>query len=100
MRVFNVKLTDVVKTVYDLSSPQGMGYLHYQPGPLPDDVAEKLVASCRGKYLSLDYVSGRACKFFAEIVPGGIMIEDDRWFDHSLADLNELFKRLEVLEQK
>lgn len=41
--ITGVNLKEFAKEVYNLSGPQGMGTIHYIPGPLSDDVAEEIV---------------------------------------------------------
>ena len=86
-------LPKVIAKAYELSQPQGMGFLHAKPGEIPDDVLQQiLVRSDAGdnqyrKAIRLDYVQGRAIKlgihFDAEA--GSYYLEDTGhgWYDHS-----------------
>jgi len=93
--VTGVDIKELIKKAYELSKPQGLGFLHYTPGELTEeevnDILAKSVSNSRyNKGLHLDYVKGRSLKFhmFQE--------EDDRvyiyspWYDHSDAQLKEL----------
>ena len=91
------KLVDLAKAAYDLSNPQGLGHLHFQPGGLTDDEAKQLVERCaKDKFcaLSMDYVKGRACKFTVYRREGKLWINKDRWFDHSEHQLKVLHQRV------
>lgn len=94
------KLDAVIRAAYDLSRPQGMGYLHFQEGPLPDDVLTQIKATAHSRIVaSMDYVRGRAVKQGVYRSDDGLLyIEADRWFDHSIDDLRELAKRAELGE--
>ena len=81
----------VVKEVYNLSVPQGMGFLHYQEGGLSDEGAKRCIISNR---ISMVYVKGRACKFHANIEGNTVTFADDFWYDHSTAALEMLIQRL------
>lgn len=48
----------VIMALYDSARPQGMGYLHFEPGPLPGGEAEAATLVGRG----LDYLHGRVMK--------------------------------------
>jgi len=86
-------LPKVIAKAYELSQPQGMGFLHAKPGGIPDEVLQQiLVRSDAGdnqyrKEIRLDYVQGRAIKlgigFDAEA--GTYYLEDrgNGWYDHS-----------------
>lgn len=95
------KLTTVLAAAFDLSSPQGMGFLHYQPGnakpELFQEVVDEAVAADPAKpffkSISLDYVQGRACKFNVHYDKDGWYIEGPRWYDHSPEALLELVNR-------
>lgn len=85
-------LVAVVKAAYELSRPQGMGLMHFTPGPLSDEQAQQIVdqQSKTGRIaLSLDYVNGRAVKLT-------VFREDDKlfvygpWFDHTEAQFERL----------
>jgi len=96
IEITGADLKDVAKHVYDLSSPQGMGFLHYQEGGLADEDAEKLIDHDDDRCpLSMDYVHGRACKFTVFQEDGKLFIRKS-WFDHSESDLSELLKRIGV----
>lgn len=49
----------VLKALYAAARPQGMGFLHYTPGPMRDEAADAMIAS---KHLYFDYVDGRVMK--------------------------------------
>ena len=55
-----LRKAEVLKALYDNASPQGMGLLHYTPGPMPLDEAERLITQASDLYF--DYVRGRVIK--------------------------------------
>ena len=79
----------LVKRVYDLSRPQGLGMLHFVPGPLSDDEAKAFIED--DGTVSMDYVSGRACKFNVFEENGKLFISDS-WYDHTDGQLAELLR--------
>lgn len=87
--ITGVDLVAFVRAVYERSVPQGMGILHYQPGPLPEDVAAELVHKEGPIAVSLDYVQGRACKMVVWR-EGERLLVAPRWFDHSDSNFDAL----------
>ena len=95
-KVKELDLVKFVQDVYSLSSPQGLGFLHYQPGDITTEQATKLVARFvedERIALSLDYVLGRACKMVVFRSKGGGYELPDSWFDHTESQYAELLKR-------
>jgi len=94
--VTDVDLKQFAKDVYDLSVPQGMGFLHFKLGhTLPEEEAEELVARSQdevSRALDMDYVHGRACKMSVLRRDGRLVINDD-WYDHTDHQLRELLSR-------
>jgi hypothetical protein len=96
--VTGIDLVKFAQDVYDLSSPQGLGFIHATPAPLADDEARAIVERERpGGFiaLSMDYVRGRACKMSVHR-EGEKLTIPDRWFDHSDDQLDELLARHHV----
>jgi hypothetical protein len=92
--ITGVMLPEFVKKVYEMSSPQGLGVLHYRPeGLTNDEVNEILDASAGDKRicLSMDYVSGRACKMTVFKDEDSIFIRFP-WFDHTNEQFIELLR--------
>ena len=91
-------LRELVKAAYDLSRPQGMGYLHYVEGPLDEASVDEIVSreSPRGHVrLSMDYVKGRAVKLTVFKDDEKLVIRSN-WFDHSDELLNALLRRIGI----
>ena len=86
-------LIDVVKSVYDLSMPQGLGHLQFEERSLTDDEALEIINPCDCIPVMMDYVKGRSCKFNVYKRDGRLLIHDV-WYDHSDSDLKELLKRI------
>lgn len=89
-------LVKMVQAAYDLSVPMGMGFVHYEEGPLSDHTAETIIQNTDSTLaaVSMDYVKGRCVKFTVRKHSG-----DDRlyipgqWFDHTDEQLRELLER-------
>jgi len=91
--ITDVDLVEVVKAVYDLSKPRGLGFLHFDPTPLSDEEAKRHINMNSRYPIDMDYVRGRACKFY-------VIRKDDRlfirksWECHTLEDTKELLRRI------
>lgn len=90
------KIPAAVEAAYDLSTPAGMGFVHFKPGPLDEGTRNSLI---RSKDLPLtvymDYVHGRQCKF--QICQHeGRFYTHCMWYDHSQEQLVELLNRIGV----
>lgn len=95
IEITGANLVEVVKAVYDLSRPQGMGFLHFDSAPLTDEEAKSLIAFTNPRVpVDLDYVKGRACKFFVRREEDGTLWIQNSWYDHSDHDLQDLLKRI------
>lgn len=95
-KVEELDLVKFVQDVYSLSSPQGMGFLHFQDDDLTIKEAKEIVAGFAGNKhhaLNLDYVHGRACKMTVFLSEDGGYELPDSWFDHTEAQYDELLKR-------
>lgn len=101
IEITGVDLAGFIKAAFDLSKPQGFGYLHYTPQPLPDDEVaeiidrEKKVSFDTGIAASMDYVHGRAVKMTVFREGDRLFIRSD-WFDHTKDQLEELLRRTGV----
>lgn len=99
--VTGIDLGLLVRTAYDLSSPQGLGFLNFKPQPLSDEEVEEIVTRNKSGWcvVSMDYVNGRACKFDVYNMEDRLYIKD-RWYDHTKEQLAELCRRCGVPEQE
>ncbi len=79
--VTGIDLVEFAKKVYELSVPQGMGFLHFTPHPLTDEDARQCIDDGRSA-LNMDYVHGRACKMHVTRENGKLTISDT-WYDHT-----------------
>jgi len=84
-------LVKLVKEAYALSSPQGMGTLHFKPGSLDDDQAKAIVEARGG--VAMDYVKGRAVKL-SVVTHEGRQYIPNWWFDHSAEQLRDLLRAI------
>ena len=104
-------LKKLVMKVYDLSGRNvfGMGALHARPGSLPTAIVQELLGSghwddcglppfARSKRIRIhmDYVLGRACKFYVYEVNDRLYIDGNTWYDHSQAQLDELIDHVGI----
>lgn len=99
--ITGVDLVKFAQKVYELSSPQGMGFLHYTPEPLSEEEAKQLVGHpvehpdklgmSDSVVLDMDYVRGRACKMTVWKEEGRLVINDN-WYDHTDRILDMLLK--------
>jgi hypothetical protein len=100
--ITGVDLVKFAQKAYELSMPQGLGFLRFTPDPLSEDDAKKIVeCSCRpGRIkLNMDYVSGRACKMIVWEKNGRLII-DDSWYDHTDEQLIELLDEFGIVHTK
>lgn len=87
-------LPTLVRAAYDLSRPQGLGFLHARPGPLDDETVKEVISYGNDNIaLNLDYVRGRACKLVVWR-KGERLFTRLHWFDHSSYDLDDLLKAI------
>jgi hypothetical protein len=99
--VTGVDLVKLAQKAYELSVPQGLGFLHARPGGLSESVAKALVEECKDdKYcaLNMDYVSGRACKLVVrkdKENPSKLSVAD-QWYDHTTEQYKELLESVGV----
>lgn len=92
-----VDLIAFVKKAYELSHPQGMGMLQFQPGPLPDHVAPQLVGKETSEFpVNLDYVAGRAVKLTVTRHDGRLFVPES-WFDHTESQYRQLLAHVGVM---
>jgi hypothetical protein len=88
------KLDAVIRAAYDLSRPQGLGFLHATDGPLDDATLEAIKTRESGRCAAgMDYVRGRSIKLTVHRDGDKLYIPADRWYDHSPEALHELATR-------
>ena len=89
-------LSIFIKKVYELSAPQGLGFLHAKNGPLEDSEVESiLMDGCDRIAVEMDYVKGRSCKMVVFKKDDRIFIRD-AWYDHSDNQLSELISSIGI----
>lgn len=92
IEITGVDLKKFVQKAYELSQPQGLGFLHYEKGALTDDEAQGIIDSSRPdgrNAVSMDYVKGRSIKMHVSRDDGKLFIYNN-WYDHSPHQLKEL----------
>lgn len=84
-------LRKFVAKAYELSQAQGMGYLHFQEGPLPEEMIDKIL-DVKNKFCvcGMDYVLGRSIKMAVYNRGGRLLIGGPGWYDHSDYQLEAL----------
>jgi len=90
--ITGVDLVKFVQRVYDLSSPQGMGFMYFTPEPLSVEEAREIIDSFKNDEsvaVSLDYIKGRSCKMHVFKEGGKLQIHDN-WYDHTDQQLKDL----------
>lgn len=89
-------LRALVSRAFDMSNPQGMGYLHHKPGPITEEeINSVLQDSNKPGELAVraDYIRGRSVKLTVwKDEDGKYLIYGPDWLDHSPEDLNELVR--------
>lgn len=88
--VTGIDLVKFAQKVYELSMPQGLGFLHFTPEPLSEEEAKRSLRNDGSKIaLDMDYVDGRACKMV--VFREGEKLEiRDAWYDHTNEQFSEL----------
>ena len=81
----------VVKKAYELSSPQGLGFLHFDPAPLKDEDAALYV---RNGEIWADYIKGRAVKLSSFRREGGRIFISRYWKDHNDFQMGQLLSAI------
>jgi hypothetical protein len=98
IKLTNVNTVELVKKAYELSRPQGLGFLHFIEGDtLTDEEAKQFIME--DGTVNMDYVKGRACKFHTFIKNGEFFINDN-WYDHTDTQLKELLKTIGIQHEK
>src|SRR4030042_6084821 len=94
--ITGIDLIKFVKKVYDLSMPQGLGFLHFESGSLTDAEA-KLFIHEKDPYniVDMDYVKGRSCKMDIFKKDNKLFINDS-WYDHTDEQLQKLLLEFNI----
>ena len=103
IEITGIDLKKFAKKVYELSMPQGLGFLHYQSGDLSDEQAKNIVSGGNNLFnrptdriaLDMDYVSGRACKMIVFKEEGKLYIRKN-WYDHTDTQLKMLLEHFNI----
>lgn len=107
----NIDYRKLIKKVYELSAPLGMGHFCTIEGCLPEKTVDKIMAGASHDFdlsykdnfdgegapkISMDYIHGRCCKFctFKDYETGKYAINYD-WRDHNKSDTKKLIKAIE-----
>lgn len=93
--ITGIDLVEFAKKVYELSSPQGMGILHFTPQPLTNEEAKACLQDDTSYPLSMDYVKGRTCKMDVRREKGKLTIPDT-WYDHTDRIYKELLNHFNI----
>jgi hypothetical protein len=98
IKVSRDRLPDAIKKAFELSQPQGLGFLHHREGPLEEETVQEIIARGHSRLLAdMDYVHGRSCKFHVRKADeDGFMLIEPRWYDHGDYELDALLRDLGV----
>ena len=99
--ITGINLIEFAKKVYELSVPQGLGFLHFTSKPLTDEEAEQLVNVFKDDKtlaLDMDYVKGRACKMHVRRENGKLTISDT-WYDHTDRIYHQLLSHFNIVQE-
>jgi len=89
-----------IRTVHELSSAQGMGFLHEKPGTLTDEEMQPwLEELAQERSTRLDYVRGRSCKMSLHEHEGHYFIREGSWYDHTDEELEKLLVKFGVSQK-
>lgn len=94
--VTEIDLIQLIKEVYRLSIPAGLGFLHFERGGLTDKEANEILNVWKNDKkwaLDMDYIRGRACKMTIFREGKGLYIKFP-WHDHTDMQSNELLKAI------
>ena len=88
----------LIQTAYALSSPQGLGMLAYEGGPMPErDVQDILSRPDARVRLSMDYALGRSVKLaVVKDREEHSYLKNEPWYDHSEKDRSQLLTELGI----
>lgn len=107
IRIKAYQVPQLIETVYNMSVPVGMGYLHYKAGNIDKKTIDALIHRFEERLkwatsverpegypwpetlVTMDYVNGRQCKFNVSYFRGEIVINDG-WYDHTEFQFEEL----------
>jgi len=99
VEITGIDLVKFAQKVYDLSVPQGLGFLHFTNDPLSEAEAKDIVKSGDKKHpLSMDYIKGRACKMNVYVKDGKWFIHDS-WYDHTNTQYKQLLESFDIQKE-
>lgn len=96
--ITNCNLRELVQAAYELSVPQGLGFMHFRPSPLTEEEISGILTRHEHDNIcavSMDYIHGRSVKLTVYKKEDRLWI-DHEWYDHTTEDLNLLLKRIGV----
>lgn len=85
-----VDLVKLAQEAYRLSSPQGLGFLHFTEEPLSEEEAKQYIQDTSYCVLDMDYVHGRAVKLTILKGENNTLNLKDSWYDHTDEQYKEL----------
>jgi len=100
-KITGVDLVKFAQKVYELSRPQGAGFMHFTLEPLSEEDAKSMMiknpfpgdGQC---IMTMDYVKGRACKMQV-FKTGEDLFIGDSWYDHTDNQLAELLEAFNII---
>jgi hypothetical protein len=80
-----------IQIAYSGSAPQGLGFLHHEPGGLDEETLDKILNSSRRGRIDIDYLNGRSMKFNLIEYEGRRYFDPD-WYDHGRESTKHLVR--------
>lgn len=93
--VTGINLVEFAKKIYELSVPQGSGFLHFTPKPLTNEEAKQYISMEGQNALDMDYVNGRACKMHVRR-ENNKLTTSDVWYDHTNLAYQQLLDHFDI----
>lgn len=85
---------NLIRLLHELSSAQGLGFLHDSSAPLTDEDLKYSLDQLESEgRVHLDYVRGRSVKKSIHKHNGHYLVREGGWYDHRDAEFNELLAR-------
>lgn len=90
--VTGASLEALIRSVFNLSRPQGLGFIHHREGDITEDeIADILKRGNDRIPVRMDYVRGRSCKFTVW-QDGDRRYIRDSWYDHGPDQFDQLLR--------
>lgn len=99
IEITGVDLVKFAQKAYELSVPQGLGFMHFTPRPLDESEAKEMICMEGRCPLSMDYVHGRACKLTVFKEDNKLFVPPS-WYDHTDEQFRNLLEAFGIKLEK